>query len=244
MATGWPTTARLFRGPADRGLAPAVLVPSQADAWDTVTTFEPASQYGWMEVRAEVAGTQVPANVLCGKKLGKGTSSEPVKRWSASNDPVFTEGLAEVRRLVLEAAPLGVDPRPDDPRLLNITPAPSGIPTPLEFIERYTALRFGPNLDPMERTKSWGTIRRSEMPWYEPFSHQVVDARDPDKTRRMAADGTGASDCYYQVRSNLSHRGKGTVEGRSPRIQGGGRASRPRWPTCSQSNSASSNPAR
>ena len=37
----------------------------------------------------------------------------------------------------------------------------------------------------------------------------MVDCRDPSSHYRLAEDGTGAAKYFYQVRSNLSHRGKG-----------------------------------
>ena len=40
----------------------------------------------------------------------------------------------------------------------------------------------------------------------------VVDSRDPGRRHRLAADGTGAAEYFYQVRSNLSHRGKSAFQ--------------------------------
>jgi hypothetical protein len=40
----------------------------------------------------------------------------------------------------------------------------------------------------------------------------VVDSRDPGRRHPLAADGTGAAEYLYQVRSNLSHRGKSAFQ--------------------------------
>lgn len=88
--------------------------PARLDeAWSAVSSFEPVAQYGWDVLAAVSAEQEIWANVLVGRKTGRGTAAEPVREWSAKNDPVFTEGLTEVRRLIAEAAPDGVASQPD-----------------------------------------------------------------------------------------------------------------------------------
>jgi hypothetical protein len=40
----------------------------------------------------------------------------------------------------------------------------------------------------------------------------VVDSRDPGCRYQLVVDGTGAAKYFYQVRSNLSHRGKSAFQ--------------------------------
>jgi len=84
-----------------------------AEAWPAVCSFEPAAQYRWAVRPVRASGQEIAANVLVGRKLGAGIPAESVGDWSARNDPVFTEGLGEVRRLIAEAAPGGVASQPD-----------------------------------------------------------------------------------------------------------------------------------
>ncbi len=80
------------------------------------------------------------------------------------------------------------------------------------ILERLSALCFGPGHDPMQRIK-----QLHELPGMRDLVRQnvqrtdkVSDSRNPDATYKL--DGANAKKCfeyYYQVRSNLSHRGKG-----------------------------------
>lgn len=79
-------------------------------------------------------------------------------------------------------------------------------------IERYTALSYGPGLDPSARLKQFGDDSRFK----EALAHtvergdKVFDARDPTAAFHLdPARPASSSKYFYQVRSNLSHRGKG-----------------------------------
>lgn len=85
------------------------------DAWSVVCSFEPATQYKWEIAATRSDGEEIAANVLEGRPVRVGSAGESVQQWSAWRDPVFTEGLDEVLRLVQEAAPGSVDPQPDTP---------------------------------------------------------------------------------------------------------------------------------
>lgn len=186
------------------------------DGWNAVRSFEPASQYKWSLVAVAMEGGEHGvANVLCGKKLHTGTAGECVAEWSARLDPVFVEGIDEVRCLVLDTAPEGVDVQPDRPELWRQFFRLQATYLLLwSIVERYTALRFGPALDPGERVGLLGedasflaaVVGSGAQP------DVVVDSRNPDKKLPLRPDGSGAAKYFYQVRSNLSHRGKGAFQ--------------------------------
>ena len=78
-------------------------------------------------------------------------------------------------------------------------------------IERYCALSYGPNLDPMEKVRMLGhdptfiraltRVSRNE---------RVFDSRDPgDRAILDPQQPSSSAKYYYLVRNNLSHRGKG-----------------------------------
>ncbi|MEU5931106.1 hypothetical protein [Micromonospora sp. NPDC047187] len=183
------------------------------EAWQIVASFEPGTQYRWRTTKAMTEdGRSTDANVSAGAKLQSGVSGDPVHEWSVSHDPVLSEGLAEVRRLVLEAAPNGVPAQSDAPDLWRQHFRLQASYLLLwSAVERYTALRYGPALDP------WPRVCRldSDLAFQdalrtvnaEPGS--VVDSRDPSDKVTFKQDFTGAARYYYQVRSNVSHRGKG-----------------------------------
>ena len=77
----------------------------------------------------------------------------------------------------------------------------------------YAALAYGPELDPGEKVKELG-----EDPLFSAIlstttnrSDKLFDSRDPEeRVRRLESGNPGTSALYYyQVRNNLTHRGKG-----------------------------------
>ncbi|MEU7976261.1 hypothetical protein AB0B48_29925 [Micromonospora sp. NPDC049089] len=183
------------------------------EAWQIVASFEPGTQYRWKTTKAITEdGRSIDANVLAGRKLQSGVSGDPVHDWSVSHDPVLSEGLAEVRRLVLEAAPNGVPAQPDAPDLWRQHFRLQASYLLLwSAVERYTALRYGPALDPWPRVCRLDSdlafqdaLRTANA---EPGS--IMDGRDPTDKVTFKPDFTGGARYYYQIRSNVSHRGKG-----------------------------------
>lgn len=81
-------------------------------------------------------------------------------------------------------------------------------------IERFTALRYGAWRDPMERIKLLGDERAfaDALRAVSPAERTVYDSRDPEARAVLSVDDPRrAVRYYYQVRSNLSHRGKGAI---------------------------------
>jgi hypothetical protein len=82
-------------------------------------------------------------------------------------------------------------------------------------IERYTALAYGPNLNPEERIRRLGadkSFRFSLSKCNIRSKREISDTRDPTKKIYLDPDDPPSSaKYYYQVRHNLSHRGKGAL---------------------------------
>jgi hypothetical protein len=173
--------------------------------YKVVCEFEPRSHYRWSEVTLE-SGTLANTLVIRFPTKGNPHYIEACS-WSLSDDPAFGEGLKTVR-LVLEEMNHISDTwqkffRSQMAYLLLWS-----------ILERLSALCFGPGQDPMKRIK-----RLHELPEMVNLVRQnvkrtdnVSDSRNPDKAYKL--DRTSAKECfeyYYQIRSNLSHRGKGVV---------------------------------
>ena len=172
------------------------------DGYKVVCEFEPRSHYKWFEVTLE-SGTLANTLVIRFPTKGNPQYIEACS-WSLSDDPAFGEGLKTVR-LVLEEMNHISDTwqkffRSQMAYLLLWS-----------ILERLSALCFGPGQDPMKRIK-----RLHELPEMVNLVRQnvrrtdnVSDSRNPDKAYKL--DSTSAKECfeyYYQIRSNLSHRGK------------------------------------
>jgi gamma-glutamylcyclotransferase (GGCT)/AIG2-like uncharacterized protein YtfP len=190
--------------------------PTRTDeAWRAVGEFEPDKQYKYATVDVALAGEPVRANVLIGLQLSRGTAPESVDRWSASMDPVFVEGLAEVLTMTIGTAPDGVASQPDGDAFWRMFFRLQAAYLLLwSIVERYTVLRYGPGLGPVDRVRRLGAdqIFKAAVVEVDAVGNVVYDARDPGDKVTIRADGSRASDYFYQVRSNLSHRGKSAFQ--------------------------------
>jgi hypothetical protein len=126
------------------------------DEWLAICAFEPKSQYKWGTTEAETESGVVGANVLIGRSPGKGgvEFDVPPSRWSAAEDPVFTHGLDVVLALVRDAVPGGIEIGPEGGRhWKEFFQLQAAYLLLWSAVERYTALRFGPGLDPSDRIR-------------------------------------------------------------------------------------------
>ena len=185
---------------------------SSSSAYKKICEFEPQTIYCW-EIRHLVTpGTQV--NLLIGKvPNGGGADHLEDQTWSFKSDPVFEYGLRVVK---------------DTVTCFSAQEFESASPTLFDWsrffrlqmaylllwsaIERFTAFAFGPALKPMKRMKLLGTDHRFAAAVQHRLpgpSGSVTDSRDPKTEYHL--DPANPGECvlyYYQVRSNLSHRGK------------------------------------
>ncbi len=180
----------------------------ESDAYAVVCAFEPRSHYEWSEVTLET-GTQ--ANALVIRFPNKGNPQHiHASSWSLADDPAFGPGLEAVRRVLEETDQMPGDTF--DSNWQRFFRSQMAFLLLWSILERLSALCFGPGQDPMERIK-----RLHELPGMKDLvrlnvqrTDKVSDSRNPDVAYKL--DGTNARKCfdyYYQVRSNLSHRGKG-----------------------------------
>lgn len=112
----------------------------------------------------------------------------------------------------MEVAPHVVQPQPDSPRFWRqFFRLQASYLLLWSVVERYTALRYGPALEPGDRVRRMGNdpAFQAALKTVGAKPDTVVDSRDPTKTIKLRPDGTGGAHYYYAVRSNLSHRGKG-----------------------------------
>jgi Gamma-glutamyl cyclotransferase, AIG2-like len=190
-----------------------------AKAWETIENFEPKHQYTWGCVDAVVDGRATMANALIGKSPGKGSQSESVPSWSSTEDPVFVEAMVEVERLVNEAragltGQARTNSQPPHEDEIGFWPAFFRLQAALlllwTIVERYSALRFGPGLEPSERIRRLNTDNdfRSAAARTGVSANSVFDSRNPSTKIHVMSDGANAAKYWYQIRCNLSHRAK------------------------------------
>lgn len=177
------------------------------DAYDVVCKFEPRKHYEWSEVTLQ---SGIQANTLIIRYPDKG-NPQPLEysSWRLSNDPAFGPGLDAVEDMLKE---VDLMPTGDfDKNWQRFFRSQMAYLLLWSILERLSAFCFGPGQDPMQRIKRLHKLRgmSEAVKDHVHRSDCVSDSRNPDSTYRL--DGTnakGSFNYYYQVRSNLSHRGK------------------------------------
>lgn len=181
------------------------------EAYAKISAFEPRKHYEWGRVELGEAGQL--ANVLVGRRPELGSAQLKAEEWTVRQDPVLTEGLAAVGEVAdlhaCEEFASAPEHAFDWSRLFKLQMAYLFLWT---VIERYTALAYGPALNPSARIRRLGeepafaravksTVTRTG---------RVYDPRDPGNRAVLDPDrSVSSAKYYYAVRSNLSHRGKG-----------------------------------
>ena len=184
---------------------------SQRQAYEDIASFEPSELYRWENTIT--SDRNVKVNILVVRRPSKGHAEQfEGGRWSHRDDPVFREGLRVVAESVREFAQAPFESSPpktfDWPRFFRLQMAYLLL---WAAIERYTAFAFGPALEPMDRVKRLGALEQFQAAVRAHVSRTdvVTDSRNLDSYRLDPQSPAAAALYYYQIRNNLSHRGKG-----------------------------------
>jgi hypothetical protein len=169
------------------------------DAYHAIAEIEPRKQYRWDEV--SIAGTR--ANILWGVSPKKGSTSLDFK-WSSWDDPLFTDAL----EVVEETLASNLEWEWDTKQAFRVQMAYLLL---WNAIERYTSLRYQLGGNATSKVKRLAdeaafasglgclpAVVRSVQRADDPGQRVTFDPNDPKKSLEY----------YYQVRSNMVHRGK------------------------------------
>lgn len=186
----------------------------EEEGYAAACEFEPPKHYQWVE---EQLKSGARANLLLIRYPTKG-NPQPLfeDEWRISYDPAFGSGLEAVEDVVAEIDP-GLRHMDSWSRFFRAQMAYLLL---WSILERLSALCFGPGQDPMARVGRLHKLRgiADLVANNVQRADQVSDSRNPDATFKLdASDARKSFAYYYQLRSNLSHRGKG-VENEFPRV--------------------------
>ena len=173
------------------------------EAYRHIAALEPDNQYQWETVVVD----DCKANCLVGRSPSKGSDWSPYE-WTGSTDPLFREALEVVEETLENNVQSGVDLKP----LFRLEMAYLLLWT---CIERYASLRYHLGdkatkkvmnlaLEPAfgkalaKYVSDTRTVQRAD----KPTEKCVLNANVPSKAMAY----------YYQLRSNLVHRGKGVSD--------------------------------
>ncbi len=199
-----------------RGSLLRFVPPRALAAYEAISALEPQDVYRWQTVGVDTETGREDANVLVGRRPDRGGAEEwSGGEWRSIDDPLFREALLEVERIAGES-------RPDNPEDLGMFFRKQMAYLLLwSSIERYVSLRYkiGGNdvLAKIHRLAGEDAfrdalrevVRDSEEP------RVVHRASDPEDRVKLDPDNPRRSiDYYYQVRSNMAHRGKAAIRDR------------------------------
>jgi hypothetical protein len=184
-----------------------------ADGYEAIGSRESRELYRWKPLDlTDRPGLRV--NALVGKSPDRGSVAAEGTTWRSGSDTVLRDGLALIRQIAGKYGNAPFDSAPPESfewvRLFRLHMAYLFVWT---VIERYATLAYGPALRPNQKARALGddplfgeilaaTTDRSDRLFSseEPAGHPYrLDTSNPQRSAMY----------YFQVRNNLTHRGKG-----------------------------------
>ena len=174
-------------------------------AYQSIIAIEPDHHYKWGTVDV-IANREkeISANVLFGKRPEKGSTATDYGNYDGKNDPLFTDALDLIREIIDKSRHFNLEIK----KIFELQMAYMLLWT---VLERYTTLRYELNQTPMERIyqlkddpnfcKVLKEVVERERTIFRSDNPRTRVILDPDKPKN-------AINYYYQVRSNIVHRGK------------------------------------
>jgi hypothetical protein len=178
-------------------------------AYQRICEIEPDAQYRWGEIDVTYhvghGDTSARANALIGRKPKRGSVLFEGNAWDGRNDPLFKEGLAVVEDILNRNLHFDNDFK----SLFSLQMAYLLL---WSAIERYAGLRYHLGNEPMKKVLQIAT----DPTFIKELSRLPADSKrivfrgdDPEVKERFQPDNPKKTlKYYYQVRSNLTHRGK------------------------------------
>lgn len=180
--------------------------PEQAvEAFRIISEMEPDNQYSWKIVTLE----QGSANCLVGKRPESGSREYGQNTWTGADDPLFKKALEVVREALIANSDFSDD-------LNSLFHLEMAYLLLWVSIERYTTLRYQIGGNPTQRILLLANNEYFQEALKNAVKKEpgrkprfVYRADKPDEIFKLdPSDPKKAIQYYYQVRSNITHRGK------------------------------------
>ncbi|MFB6216257.1 MAG: gamma-glutamylcyclotransferase [Candidatus Aenigmatarchaeota archaeon] len=181
--------------------------------YESVAEVEPEKQYRWVERTVSIGDSSQNANVLLGRNPTRGSTDLPGQKWDGSTDPLFTDALDVVEEVIEEDTEFDWEDKKSFFRLHQ------AYLLLWSSIERYISLRYGlrgrfgdqsirDKRNKMAEEEGFREGLETVYSTDRPRERVVRAGRPQDDAKLDPEDPVASLDYYYQVRSNLSHRGK------------------------------------
>lgn len=179
------------------------------EAYDRIADYENERNYKWDITTAETDSQDFEVNVLIATDPVRGQVERIENNWTIGRDPLFTEALDVVEDTKNTVSEVGSE-RSELEKFFKLQMAYLLL---WSSIERYNAFRFGLSAHSLDNRKQMANLDRfrtglkTEVPNWR-IGEEIFSA-DRNKFYTLDPDNPEeAIEYYYQVRSNVTHRGK------------------------------------
>lgn len=180
---------------------------SAVAAYTAINSIEPDRLYRWDAAGVQREGVRVQANLLMGRSPRKGSNHPEYQIWEGEKEPLFTAALDVIQKSLERYSQFDWDLEPffqlQMAYMLLWTSIERFVSFKYHLGARVTEKVFKLAEDPVfakalqERVKDRREVFRSD----DPSKKEVLN---PDEPRK-------ALGYYYQIRSNITHRGKTAI---------------------------------
>lgn len=174
---------------------------NEEEAYRRIGALEPEKQYRWKTAVGEFG----QANFLAGRSPHKGSVRFDEPEWNGHQDPLFTVALEVVKETLQRNYSFEWDLKP----LFRLEMAYLLLWT---AIERYASLRYHLGEKATKKVIKIATEPAFQRALQENVTERREVSRADDPTEKSVLDASAPEKAlayYYQIRSNLVHRGKG-----------------------------------
>jgi hypothetical protein len=181
---------------------------SAVDAYTAINSIEPDRLYRWDASEVHRQGVRLQANVLMGRSPRKGSTHPEYQIWEGEKEPLFTAALDVIQKSLDRYSQFEWDLEPFFQLQMAYMLLWASIERFVSFKyhlgERVTEKVFKLAEDPVfaralhDRVKEERQVYRSD----DPSTKAVLNRHKPKK----------ALEYYYQIRSNITHRGKTAIQ--------------------------------
>jgi hypothetical protein len=176
----------------------------QKAAYQSIADIEPEELYRWVSFEARKGPERRMANVLLGRSGDSGSHDIEYLPWDGSRDLLFTKALEVVQEVLDLNREFDWEPKPT----LHLQMAYMLL---WSAIERFASFKYHLGKDVTAKVKRLADepAVRATLLELSPEPRRVVHSTNPGKKETLkATDPKKAIAYYYQLRSNVVHRGK------------------------------------
>jgi hypothetical protein len=176
-------------------------------AYETISSIEPDKLYRWEVADVYRENGTVKANLLLGRKPKRGSHPFEEAEWDGRKEPLFDSALKVVEETLEQNREFALDLKP----LFHLQMAYMLLWT---AIERFTAFKYHLGKRATDKVNQLATEPAFVSGLAELVKEQREVFRTDDPENKLVLDPANPQKAlayYYQVRSNIVHRGKAAI---------------------------------